>query len=399
MLILRSDGSGPSMEELLDGAALDPPPGMTSDFAHPGGSHSLGYATVITGAVLSTIAVLMRLASRYVIRKFHSEDVFLIIAFGIYVAYIQTIYDTSIFPGVQVHQWNVQLRTLKHWLYETHLASIYYGLSVLFLKLAILMDWLRIFLLPGQRNVMFWSIHALMWSNAVYYISGTFLEIFRCSPRQKIWDPLFVGGTCPINIDANNFVSTIINLVSDLAILAIPQFVVWKLNMTRGKKLGISFIFGIGIFAIAAGIARLVDLLKILESSDAFYYITEVGLWGIGEMTAGFLIIGIPAFPRVAKSLPFSDSVVSLFHSLTRSKVSEGGDVRSYFRSWGRPISRKRRGLWEISELDTYDLATVDTPAGQGNTSPDSPTREVRVELTDEPKHYRKGPMHSSTSP
>ncbi|KAI0509382.1 hypothetical protein F5B22DRAFT_649011 [Xylaria bambusicola] len=371
------------MEELLEGAALDPPPGLTSDFMNPGGSHSLGYGTIITGAVLSTLAVLLRLSSRYTLRKFHLEDAFLVIALGLFVAYIQTIYDTSIFPGVQVHQWNIQLKTLKHWLYETHLASIYYGLSILFLKLAILMDWLRIFLLPGQRNAIFWSIHVLIWSNVVYYVSGTFLEIFRCTPRQKIWDPLFVGGVCPIDIDANNFVSAVINLVSDLAILAVPQFVVWKLNMTRAKKVGVSFIFGIGIFAIAAGIARLVDLLKILESSDAFYYITEVGLWGIGEMTAGFLIIGTPAVPRVVKSLPFSDSVVSLLQSWTRSRMRNSGDSPGYLRTWGRSVSKKRRGLWEISDLDTYDLAPVGTSAQQGNPPPNSITREVRIEVTD----------------
>ncbi|RYC56723.1 hypothetical protein CHU98_g9487 [Xylaria longipes] len=378
------------MEELLEGAALDPPPGLTSDFAHPGGSHLVGYAAIITGAALATIAVLLRLGSKYALRKFHYEDCFLIIALAFYVAYIQTIYDTSIFPGVQVHQWNVRLKTLKHWLYLSHLASIYYGLSVLFLKLAILIDWLRIFLVPGQRNAIFWSIHILIWSNAVYYISGTFLEIFRCSPVQKIWDPLFVGGTCPIDIDANNFVSAVINLVSDLAIIAVPQFVVWKLNMTRGKKAGISLLFGIGIFAIGAGIARLVNLLKILKSSDAFYYITEVGLWGIGEMTAGFLIIGIPASPRAVKSLPFSGSIQSLFHSWTRSNMPDGRDNSSYLRSWRRPFARKRRGLWEISELDTFNLVTVDTTVAPENPPPDYITRKMRVEVTDEPNFPKR---------
>ncbi|KAI0197539.1 hypothetical protein F4808DRAFT_293191 [Astrocystis sublimbata] len=395
------DEQGPSMEELLEGAALDPPTGQMSDFAHPGGSHTLGYATIITGAVLSTIAVLMRLGSRYALRKAHYEDAFLVIALAFFVAYIQTIYDTSIFPGVQVHQWNIQLKTLKHWQYQTHLASIYYGLSILFLKLAILVDWLRIFLTPGQRNFIFWSIHFLIWSNAIYYISGTFLEIFQCFPQQKIWDPLFVGGFCTVDIEANNFVSAILNLVSDLLILAVPQFVVWKLNMSRRRKVGISFIFGIGIFAIAAGIARLVDLLKILDSNDAFYYVTEVGLWGIGEMTAGFLIIGIPASPRAMKSLPFSGSVVSLFHSLTRSNnvPSSGGGGHSYLQSWRRPLSRKRRGLWEISELETgFDLDNVGTPPQHGNPPAGAIAREVRVEVGDEPNPRSKGPTHSLTS-
>ncbi len=115
------------------------------------------------------------------------------------------------------------------------------------LKLAILIDWLRVFIPPGKRNAMHTTFHFLIWSNIIYYVSGTFLEIFRCIPRQKIWDPLFEGGYCPVNIEANNFASAIVNLVSDMAILALPQWVIWRLNMSKGRKVGISLLFVIGI--------------------------------------------------------------------------------------------------------------------------------------------------------
>lgn len=120
-------------------------------------------------------------------------------------------------------------------------------MSIMFVKLAILKDWLRIFVPAGQRNAMYWSIHILIWSNIIYYVSGTFLEIFRCWPLEKIWNPLYQGGHCPIDIAANNFASTLINLASDLAIFLLPQWVIWRLHTSLRKRMGVSVLFAIGI--------------------------------------------------------------------------------------------------------------------------------------------------------
>lgn len=131
-----------------------------------------------------------------------------------------------------------------------HLGSINYGMSILFVKLAILLDWLRMFVPLGQKTKMYWVFQFLIWGNVIYYVSGTFLEIFRCWPRQKIWDPLFEGGSCPIDIAANNFASTLINLASDIAILMLPQWIIWKLHVSKAKRVGISLLFVIGILSV-----------------------------------------------------------------------------------------------------------------------------------------------------
>lgn len=277
----------------LDGPAISPPANVTPDFDNPGGSHALGYFVCLFCGILSTISVLIRLVSRWILKRLNIDDVFLVCGLvckplhgirhvsmrltltqGLLAGYIWPLYEDAISPGVQVHEWNVRLRDLERLLWVStvrsrrllysqtglksplnlvqaiHIASINYGMSIMFVKLAILIDWLRIFVPRGQRNVMFWSIHILIWCNVIYYVSGTLLEIFRCSPRQKIWDPLFEGGSCPIDIAANNFASTLINLASDLAILILPQWVIWRLNTTRSKKLGVSLLFVIGILSV-----------------------------------------------------------------------------------------------------------------------------------------------------
>lgn len=183
------------------------------------------------------------------------------------------LYSLSIWPGVHVHEWDIKLRDLERCLWVRppcskpcysikeqfiltvlkfiHLGSLTYGISIMFVKLAILLDWLRMFVPLGQKNKLYWFFQGLIWSNVVFYVSGTFLEIFRCWPRQKIWDPLYVGGSCPIDIAANNFASTLVNLASDIAILLLPQWIIWNLHMTRAKRIGISLLFVIGILSVS----------------------------------------------------------------------------------------------------------------------------------------------------
>lgn len=255
------------------------------------------------------------------------------------------------------------------------------------------MDWLQIFVPTGQRNLLFWVLHILIWSNILFFASGTLIELFRCHPREKIWNPLFEGGSCPVDIKANNMASGLINLVSDLAILLAPQWVIWRLNVSRSRKIGVSLLFVIGILyvsaaslrrtwsnlqsATACGITRLVVLFELMASPDELYYIPDIGLWGIGEMTAGFLIIGIPSAPKTIKSMPGSDSVTSLLASWRRgSAPTNNRDVMPPPRS---PLTRKPRGLWEISDTDTFQLVSVKSASATQHVQPGSTEREVSV--------------------
>jgi hypothetical protein len=92
----------------------------------------------------------------------------------------------------------------------------------------------------GTRNVLFWILHTLIWANAVFYFIGTFIEAFQCPPRD-------VGTPrCNIDVVTYNLASGIINVISDLTILIAPHWVIWKLNMSSARKIGVSLLFLIG---------------------------------------------------------------------------------------------------------------------------------------------------------
>lgn len=118
------------------------------------------------------------------------------------------------------------------------------------LKVGILLDWVRIFCPVGTRNAMLWISHVIIWANIAFYGIGTMVELFQCTPREKIWNPLYEGGSCPMNMHAHNFASGIFNIISDLVILAVPQSIIWKLQMSTSKRIGVSLLFTIGILLV-----------------------------------------------------------------------------------------------------------------------------------------------------
>lgn len=121
------------------------------------------------------------------------------------------------------------------------LATISFGLGIAFLKIAILLDWMQIFVPTGTRNSLFWILQALIWGNALFYFIGSFIDGFICSERSV--------GSMKCNSELVKYIvaSSIVNLTSDITILITPHWVIWKLNMSTAQKKGISLLFIIGL--------------------------------------------------------------------------------------------------------------------------------------------------------
>ncbi|ROV89714.1 hypothetical protein VMCG_10357 [Cytospora schulzeri] len=111
--------------------------------------------------------------------------------------------------------------------------------------------------------------------------------------------------------------------------------------MSMPKKAGVS------VLATVCGVARIVYSVRTLYSTDYTYLYTVVGLWSLGELTAGFLVIGVPAIPRRTRA---------------RKEGEEGGRghhiASSDLPPWRRPspTSRTTRDLWFVAENDDYNL-------------------------------------------
>jgi len=124
------------------------------------------------------------------------------------------------------------------------------------LKVIILLDWLALFSPAAlghqgrRRSAVFWVCHVLIWVIIVSYIIGTLLYIFQCTPIEKAWMGPLVSGPgarCPIDVLMHLIVSGVLNAVTDAAILILPLRMIWRLNVSRRKKVGMSVVFGVGV--------------------------------------------------------------------------------------------------------------------------------------------------------
>lgn len=118
----------------------------------------------------------------------------------------------------------------------------------------------------------------LMLANGLFYAAAFFINIFACRPRRKIWNPE-IPGKC-FDITSLYISSAVFNTFSDVAMLVVPIFMVWKLQMTTKRKIGISAIFGTGAFATICAFVRIKFQITLLHTKDYSYTHMQTGLLG-----------------------------------------------------------------------------------------------------------------------
>lgn len=96
---------------------------------------------------------------------------------------------------------------------------------------------------------MYWTLEIVLWANLLAYITLMFVVIFRCVPREAIWNPT-VPARC-LDPLLPLWISSAINLSSDLLVFGLTVVAVSRLQQTLGKKIGFIIIFTSGFMYVA----------------------------------------------------------------------------------------------------------------------------------------------------
>ena len=116
--------------------------------------------------------------------------------------------------------------------------------AILLTKTAVLLQLLEIFV-PQKRTSRWYTLLILIGANVVFFLILFFIEIFQCTPREKIWNPT-ISGTC-LDIQKSYVATGVINVCDDFIILILPLYWVWLLQISLKRKAGISLIFAAGL--------------------------------------------------------------------------------------------------------------------------------------------------------
>lgn len=115
-----------------------------------------------------------------------------------------------------------------------------YVTVVMLVKASILVMYHRIFPVKGFRMAVY-IIGGIVVS---WWLAIVLVCIFQCDPIPKAWLP-WIPGTC-INLKASFIGNAVPNILTDVAILALPITQVWSLHGTVARKLSLCGAFLLG---------------------------------------------------------------------------------------------------------------------------------------------------------
>ncbi|KAI0905940.1 hypothetical protein F4823DRAFT_566287 [Ustulina deusta] len=287
----------------LNAPALDPPPGVTANFVNPP-NHNHAVVGIYTVSILITaIFVFIRIYAKFVFLKApRLEDYLLLPTFAVYLGHcafwLMMIHTTGHF----VHMWDFTIGGLAPFYRNGFYAFILYEAVMLAIKPMILLEWMRIFASAGPRTAFNWTCYILATVNILLYLASILTDSVSCHPREYWWDRTIPGGHCA-DTRKLPIVTGILNAVIDLFILLLPQGIIWRLNMSRQKRLGVSFVFLVGTISVGAAITRTVLSFTYADSWDVTFNFSLAGTITLVEMTAAIVVFAAPTVPKPTSHL------------------------------------------------------------------------------------------------
>lgn len=142
---------------------------------------------------------------------------------------------TTLGLGLHVNQAS---GNLTQWLLILWIYNLTYNTGLSCVKLSVVLFYFRVFQHLRIYSIALWFTAFLV---VAWFLGTNLSSIFQCSPVQSAWDKNIKGHCIASGPD---FLGTAIsNLVVDLVILLIPLPALWRLHVSRTRKLALTGVF------------------------------------------------------------------------------------------------------------------------------------------------------------
>ncbi|RYP15958.1 hypothetical protein DL765_005398 [Monosporascus sp. GIB2] len=236
------------------------------------------FSVGISFIVIIAVAMAVRFYVRFgIIKSVGSDDVLMLLGtlatFGLSAASMVAAYH-----GVGLHKDQIAIDHMAHMLQAIYSTRLLYLAANMLVKSSLLMFYLRL----DQRTLMRWTVYILMFVIIGYSIASFGLMTFSCYPPATFWDA--TGSTQGKCIEPNTQqtyydVSGVLNVAIDLAIYIVPIPMLWKILIPTSQKIALTFIFGLGLAAVAASCVRLSYVRLLAHTDDMFFYLADSLNW------------------------------------------------------------------------------------------------------------------------
>ncbi|KAI1069844.1 hypothetical protein LB507_007984 [Fusarium sp. FIESC RH6] len=273
---------------------------------------------VVSMTVLALLSCVLRLYSRHLkAQKLWWDDYVILFSMVWNLAVVGFIFAMHS-NGMGLHADKVpmsQIVMMSKWLV---VAEVLYAWNLGWTKLSLLLMYYRIFRVPYFKK-MAWIVGSFVFA---WVITITFLFIFICVPVAKLWYP-DLPGHC-INQVGTWIANAASTIFTDIVILCLPIPPIWKLQLGKSEKLGLTAAFAIGSFVVFASAYRTSVLFTYSDKDPSYTLAPTVG-WTEIEMSAGIVSANLPTMLPVLRIVA-KFTGLSSFASTIRSNGQSKGD-------------------------------------------------------------------------
>ncbi|KAM0796931.1 hypothetical protein BDR22DRAFT_790978, partial [Usnea florida] len=207
------------------------------------------------GLAFAVVIVMLRCYTKLCITKTRGwDDYTTILALVCFIVFVSMDYTSTARYGNGRHTWDLPPEMYNGYLTVGDLCMIetgavdtyFYVLGTMLAKLSLLLFIYHIFRVNFKFRVAAWFIafFLVVWSTVTLLLS-----IFSCHPLKANWDvEVYFKPTShcsPRIYDVTN-IHGYCNILSDFMLLILPIPVLWTLQMSLGRKLGIAAVFATG---------------------------------------------------------------------------------------------------------------------------------------------------------
>ncbi|KAI0146057.1 integral membrane protein [Hypoxylon sp. NC0597] len=286
-----------------------PPASVLSSWPTPNyvNPETRGHIGMVIGVLLGglvTITLAIRLYVRkWLTRGFGFDDVFIILAY--FPATTFTIIGAIAEDQLQWnrHTWDVEIKYIEPGFRLTLANDILFNTATTLTKISILAQLYRLTTASGDRKMTIAALISIAFIGLNCFVF-IMVSIFQCTPLSDFWKFSAQPPNC-INQSAHMMVANVINTVTDWLVVLLPIKTALGLKLPTKQISMVIFLFGAGILASSAGIARSYYAWVMSTEYDIVWNSWLAWFCSAIELNLGIICASVPAMkPFFASYLP-----------------------------------------------------------------------------------------------
>lgn len=183
-----------------------------------------------------------------------------------------------------------------------------------------------------------------------YTLLALFWTCFQCSPPPAMWNKAYSGHLAkPAVCWSTGTIGaalSVIHVVMDFLLLATPMLILWKIQLSKPKKVRLYLVFSVGTLSCVASVLR--EHAQHNIDMDITYGYTTLLAWTVVDLTLAVVVASLPVLSTLLPSIFRQLTGSSRVYETTRNP----GDTNTATVTASRAVISKRRNSSTPSDED-----------------------------------------------